>query len=174
MNEEEKPKKTFRSEAAFIASLITIFAFVTGINSLDITGPKPSSAPEPSQTPVISTAEPTHTPVVTVSPATPPVTQAPKVEITPASTKPGPHDLDGQDGVASPTNGWLTDYETKSVEGTTSGNAYLRWSPSKEGREYNRYISEGEIVTVLAMENGYSLVKTSDGRAGWVTSNLLK
>lgn len=72
MNEEEKPKKTFRSEAAFIASLITIFAFVTGINSLDITGPKPSSAPEPSQTPVISTAEPTHTPVVSVSPAIPP------------------------------------------------------------------------------------------------------
>ena len=163
MNEEEKPGKNVRSEIAFIASLITIFAFVTGISSLGIFEPWPSSSPEPA-----------HTPVVSVSPTPPPVTQTPKVEVTPASTRPGPHDLDGQDGVASPTNGWLADYETKTVEGTTSGDAYLRWSPSKEGREYNRYISEGEIVTVLAMENGYSLVKTSDGRAGWVTSKLLK
>ena len=171
---EEKQKKTMRSETAFVASLITIFAFVTGINTLGIFEPKPSSAPEPLQTPVISTAEPTHTPVVSGTPATPPATQTSEDKITPASTKPGPHDLDGQDGVAGPTNGWLTDYKTKHVEGTSSGNAYLRWSPSKDGREYNRYISEGEIVTVLAMENGYSLVKTSDGRAGWVTSNLLK
>lgn len=88
--------------------------------------------------------------------------------------KPGPHDLVGQDGVASPTSSWLADYETKYVEGTISGNAYLRWSPSNEGREYKRYVSEGEKVTVLASENGYTLVKTSDGRAGWVTSKLLK
>ena len=90
------------------------------------------------------------------------------------SNSPGPHDLDGQDGVASPTNGWLADYVIKRVKGTTSGNAYLRWSPSNEGREYKRYVCEDEIVTVLATENGYSLVKTSDGRAGWVTSKLLK
>ena len=163
MSEEEKTRKTVRSEIAFIASVITILGFIPGISSIGIFPPWPSSSPEPPHTPVIST-----------SPVPPPVTQTPTVEITPASTRPGPHDLDGQDGVASPTNVWLTDYETKSVEGTTSGDAYLRWSPSKEGREYNRYISEGEIVTVLARENGYSLVKTSDGRAGWVTSKLLK
>ena len=94
---------------------------------------------------------------------------------TPAcpSVRPGPEDLIGQDGVAYPHDSWLADYETKVVRGTTSGNAYLRWSPSNEGREYKRYVSEGEWVTVLARESGYSLVLTRDGRAGWVTSTLL-
>ena len=91
----------------------------------------------------------------------------------PSAGKPGPDDLKGQDGVASPTSGWLAEYQIKYVKGTTSGNAYLRWSPSNEGREYNRYVKEGEKVTVLASENGYSLVLASDGRAGWVTSKLL-
>lgn len=149
MNGEEKQKKTFRTEIAFVASLITVIGFLTGIFSLsDILKLVPSPTPEP-----------THTPLVSVSPT---------------ALRPGPHDLDGQDGVASPTNGWLTDYKTKHVEGSDSGNVYLRWAPSRDGREYNRYISEGEIVTVLAMENGFSLVKTSDGQAGWVTSSLLK
>ena len=90
-----------------------------------------------------------------------------------SSTKPGPQDLAGQDGVAAPTNGWLPDSVTKYVKGTTSGNAYLRWSPSNEGREYNRYVKEGEKVAVLAVEGDYSLVKSCDGRLGWVTSRLL-
>ena len=86
---------------------------------------------------------------------------------------PGPDDLIGQNGVAYPHDSWLADYESQVVRGTTSGNAYLRWSPSNEGREYKRYVSEGEWVTVLARESGYSLVLTWDGRAGWVTSKLL-
>lgn len=86
---------------------------------------------------------------------------------------PGPNDLIGQDGVAYPHGSWLTDYESQVVRGTSSGNAYLRWSPDNEGREYKRYVSEGEWVTVLARESGYSLVLTRDGRAGWVTSSLL-
>ena len=85
---------------------------------------------------------------------------------------PGPEDMIGQDGISLPSNGWLSTYEIKYVKGT-SGNAYLRWSPSNEGREYKRYVQEGERVTVLALENGYSLVKTTDGRAGWVTTTLL-
>lgn len=87
--------------------------------------------------------------------------------------KPGPADLAGQDGVALPSNGWLESYETKHVKGTSSGKAYLRWEPSQEGRQYKRYVAEGEEVTVLAREGEYSLVKTKDGRAGWVTSKLL-
>lgn len=90
-----------------------------------------------------------------------------------SSSRPGPDDLKGQEGVASPTRGWLTEYQTMYVRGTKSGNAYLRWSPSDEGREYNRYVREGERVTVLASEGDYSLVKASDGRLGWVTSILL-
>jgi hypothetical protein len=86
---------------------------------------------------------------------------------------PGPADLAGQEGVSSPHGSWLTNYESQVVRGTVSGNAYLRWSPSNEGREYKRYVSEGEWVTVLARESGYSLVLTRDGRAGWVTSSLL-
>lgn len=163
MNEDEKNKKTVRSEIALIASVITIFAFLTGISSIAIFLPKSSS-----------TRETVHTSIVSSSPALSPETQAPAVKTTATFSKPGPHDLVGQDGVASPTTGWLADYETKCVQGTTSGNAYLRWSPSKEGREYDRYVSEGEVVTVLAKENGYYLVKTNDGRAGWVSSKLLK
>lgn len=97
------------------------------------------------------------------------LTQEPPIQIAQA---PGPDDLVGQDGVTYPSN-WLPEYETMYIKGTSSGNAYLRWSPSNEGREYNRYVREGEQVVVLAHENGYSLVKTIDGRAGWVTSKFL-
>ena len=90
-----------------------------------------------------------------------------------AAYGPGPADLAGQDGVTYPHNSWLADYEAMVVRGTTSGNAYLRWSPDNAGREYLRYVSEGEWVTVIARESGYSLVLTRDGRAGWVTSRLL-
>ena len=86
---------------------------------------------------------------------------------------PGPNDLIGQDGITWPHDSWLADYESMVVCGTVSGNAYLRWSPDNEGREYLRYVSEGEWLIVLARESGYSLVLTIDGRAGWVTSSLL-
>lgn len=47
MNEEEKPKRTLRSEIALLASIITVFAFFTGITT--ILPPEPSYTPEPAK-----------------------------------------------------------------------------------------------------------------------------
>lgn len=45
--EKEKPLKTIRDEKALIASVITIFAFATGISSYCLLHEKLSSTPEP-------------------------------------------------------------------------------------------------------------------------------
>ena len=50
--------------------------------------------------------------------------------------------------------------------------AYLRYCPSADS-DYFDYVYEAAKVTVLARENGYSLITTNDGVAGWVTSKLL-
>ena len=141
--------------------------------------PIPTSTPKPNPTsPPTSTPTPTSRPTPTAT-STPMLTMAPTPAPTPVSTPaatpkaPSADDLWGQDGVAYPSGSWLSEYQIKYIKGTTSGNAYLRYSPSKEGREYQRYIAEGEKVTVLAYENGYALVKATDGRAGWVTSKFL-
>ena len=150
-------------------------------NSTDLITPtpRPTVAPTPTPTPrptPTPTPRPTPTPTPRPTPTpTPRPTPTPTPRPTPAPTPKAPSadDLRGQDGVAYPSGGWLSEYQTKYVKGTTSGKAYLRYSHSKEGREYQRYVAEGEKVTVLAYENGYGLVKTSDGRAGWVTSKFL-
>ena len=50
--------------------------------------------------------------------------------------------------------------------------AYLRYEPTSNSGHYD-YVYEADAVTVLARQNGYSLVKTSDGKVGWVTSSVL-
>ncbi len=90
MNEEES-KKSFGSIIAFIASIITIFVFVTGISSLGIFPPRPSSTPEPVQTtnifPPPTSAPATQVPVAEITPA-------PTSEITPQAI-PGKEDMKG-------------------------------------------------------------------------------
>ena len=87
---------------------------------------------------------------------------------------PGPDDLRGcNTGIEYPYSyNWLDSYETKYLRTRHGVRAYLRYEPSADSGHYD-YVYEGAQVTVLARENGYSLVKTNDGMAGWVTSSLL-
>lgn len=110
-------------------------------------------------------------------PATPKPTQKPVLSPTPAPTPtpkaPGPDDIWGcNENVVYPNGTWLSNYETKYVKTKHGVRAYLRYEP-KEDSDYYSYVYERDEVTVLARQNGYSLVKTTDGMAGWVTSSVL-
>ena len=87
---------------------------------------------------------------------------------------PGPTDLNGcNEQVQYPKEGnWLQNYETKYLKTKYGKCAYLRYKPSCDS-DYYDYVYEKEKLTVLARENGFSLVKSSEGMAGWVTSSLL-
>ena len=87
---------------------------------------------------------------------------------------PGPNDLWGcNDQIQYPkSQNWLDNYETKYLKTQYGVRAYLRYCPSADS-DYYDYVYEAAKVTVMARENGYSLVMTADGMAGWVTSSLL-
>ncbi len=89
-------------------------------------------------------------------------------------SSPGTHDMAGcNERVAAPSCwSWLDSYETLYVRTRHGVRAYLRYSPA-ENSDYYEYVYEADAVTVLARENGYSLVKTADGKVGWVTSSVL-
>lgn len=96
------------------------------------------------------------------------------------SAGPGPDDLLGcSENVQYPSGTWLNDYEFKYLKTRHGVRAYLKYRPEdaegtpQEGVDFFAYVYEGAAVTVLARENGYSLVKTNDGTAGWVGSSLL-
>ena len=91
-----------------------------------------------------------------------------------ASYGPSSDDLRGCNSrIASPEwYNWLDSYETKYVKTKHGVCAYLRYEPSADS-DYYDYVYEKDAVTVLARENGYSLVKVRDGVAGWVTSSVL-
>ena len=87
---------------------------------------------------------------------------------------PGPKDLQGcNEQVQYPKAGnWLQNYETKYLKTKYGKCAYLRYRPSSDS-DYYDYVYERAKVTVLARENGFSLVRSNEGMAGWVTSSLL-
>lgn len=89
-------------------------------------------------------------------------------------SSPGPDDLKGcNEQIQYPKSGnWLESYETKYLKTRYGLCAYLRYMPSDTSDHYD-YVYERACVTVLARENGFSLVKINDGMAGWVTSSLL-
>ena len=91
-----------------------------------------------------------------------------------AAYAPSSDDLRGCNSrIASPAwYSWLDSYETKYVKTNHGICAYLRYEPSADS-DYYDYVYEKDAVTVLARENGYSLVKVKDGVAGWVTSSVL-
>ena len=91
-----------------------------------------------------------------------------------SSRVPGPHDMTGcNDRVEDPAwTSWLDSYETLYVRTRHGVRAYLRYSPDSNS-DYYDYVYEADAVTVLARENGFSLVKTADGKVGWVTSSVL-
>lgn len=67
---------------------------------------------------------------------------------------------------------WLSAYEEKYVKTKGGVCAYLRYHPSPDSDSFD-YVYEGDVVTVLAKENGLSLVMTANGDIGWVTSSVL-
>lgn len=76
-------------------------------------------------------------------------------------------------GIVQPNQtSWLQYEETKTVKTAGGKYAYLRSEPKKESTSDN-YVYEGETVTVLARENGFSYVRTTSGKYGWVTSSVL-
>ena len=90
------------------------------------------------------------------------------------SGTPGPSDLQGcNEQVQYPKAGnWLPSYETKYLKTKYGVCAYLRYQPTADSDFYD-YVYEKARVTVLARENGFSLIKSNEGMAGWVTSSLL-
>ncbi len=95
-------------------------------------------------------------------------------QIIQVSGTPGPRDLQGcNEQVQYPKPGnWLQNYETKYLKTKYGVCAYLRYKPTADS-DYYDYVYEKASVTVLARENGFSLVKSNEGMAGWVTSSLL-
>ena len=96
--------------------------------------------------------------------------------------KPGKKDMEGCDKrVQAPKSGsWLKDYEYKVVQGTKKNSKaiYLRLRPEKDGAargggNHLGVVYNGTEVTVLARQNGYSLIKVKPGQVGWVISNGL-
>lgn len=82
-------------------------------------------------------------------------------------------EITNQTGLVQPkSTSWLQYEETKIVKTVGGKYAYLRSAPKKESTSDN-YVYEGETVTVLARENGFSYVRTLSGKYGWVTSSVL-
>ncbi len=91
-----------------------------------------------------------------------------------ASLSPGENDMTGSSPYVTHPDArcWLSDYETRYVKTRYGVRAYLRYSPDQDSGYFD-YVYETDAVTVLARQNGFSLVRTGDGRIGWVTSGVL-
>ena len=87
---------------------------------------------------------------------------------------PGEKDLRGcSDRLVHPDEGsWLDDYETQYVKTQYGNRAYLRYAPEEES-DHDEFVKEKDQVTVLARQNGFSLVITENRLIGWVTSGVL-
>ena len=106
-------------------------------------------------------------------------TPSPKPTPTP-KPGPGPKDMKGcSSEVTVPNSGsWLNDYVTKSVKSAGGICIILRYYPEKyfeyDGYNFISRVYDGEKVTELARQDGYSLIKVnSSGAVGWAPSNLL-
>ena len=75
------------------------------------------------------------------------------------------------------SSSWLDHYETKYVKTKNGIAAYLRYKPKSSTTnnipDKNNCVYERTEVTVLARENGYSLVMIEPGFGYWVTSSVL-
>ena len=91
-----------------------------------------------------------------------------------ASYGPSSDDLRGCNSrIVSPEwYNWLDSYETKYVKTKHGVRAYLRYDP-KSDSDYFDFVYEKDRVTVMARQNGFSLVSTANGLTGWVTSSVL-
>lgn len=138
-----------------IASVIGVFAAAFG-STVDV----PLSTPPITTPPVIS--EPL-----------PPTSEQPEKPIT--------HECEmvGCDPrvVYPDDSSWLIEIESKYVRSKRGNCIVLRWEPNEDyeykGYNYLMKVDEGILVSVLARQDGFSLIKVQDGVVGWVPSRLL-
>ena len=154
--------------------------------------PRPTAAPttepttEPTEEPM---AEPTEEPMAEqraeadVENTTEPAEEiaAASIEPTPEPTPeptekphPGEHDLVGyQKSLVHPkSESWLSEYETVYVHAGDGIAIYLLNSPTNYNFIYGLAF-DGVPHTALASENDSTLIRTNDGRIGWVKTFLL-
>ena len=150
------------------ALFLILAALITG--GVLIRNRPPVEPPDPTEAPAVSpeAAEP-------ASDAVPAADTSTLQTQTPApSPGPGEKDLRGcSDRLVHPDEGsWLDDYETQYVKTQYGNRAYLRYAPEEES-DHDEFVKEKDQVTVLARQNGFSLVITENRLIGWVTSGVL-
>ena len=134
--------------------------------------PAPVATEEPAP---VATEEPA--PVATAEPAPVP-TAEPAPVATPVATEiphPGEHDIENMKRpfVAPKSDSWLSDYEIVYANPAHKGRGiYLLNSPSNLNFICG-IVYAGLPQTALARENGHTLIRTDDGRLGWVKTHLL-
>ncbi len=117
------------------------------------------------------------------APSTAAVSSSPSEETQePAQTEteegPSEKDLTGcSEKIYRPKAGsYLSDYVSMNVHADPNTRVYLQYRPEKfEGSsDVIMKMERGTVVTALARENGYTLVKVQDGVAGWIESQYLE
>lgn len=131
------------------------------------TGVSPTAAPPVTAVPTApSSVQPTATAAASVP-------TAPLTVPTAAPNGPNTADLAGHPKVEEPRAGaWLPDYgKVRYVEASGGVSIYL--IPEPRSSKHFDEVADDVQVTVLAEQDGYSLVRTADGRVGWVTGKFL-
>ena len=119
--------------------------------------------------------EPKDPSVITVE-----VTVSPKPTPTPTPTakRPSADDLKGSsDKLVYPKEtSYLPDYETYTVMPESGKTTFLLYKPKKLEFTSDRILDLeiNTVVTAIAKENGFTLVKLQDGVAGWVQTYDLR
>ena len=117
--------------------------------------------------------EPKDPSVITVE-----VTVSPKPTPTPTAKRPSADDLKGSsDKLVYPKEtSYLPDYETYTVLPESGKTTFLLYKPKKLEFTSDRILDLeiNTVVTAIAKENGFTLVKLQDGVAGWVQTYDLK
>ena len=152
--------------------ITSVCILVVGITAfLILRGKSDDSAEEESPAPVVESIIPTEALILT---STPEPTPEPTPTPTPEVIRPGPDDLLGADSrIIEPDEyAWLDAYETKYVASGGGYGIYLRYGPSLDYQKFDT-ILDGTSVTVLAEQNGYSLVIAPGRKIGWCRADSL-
>lgn len=127
----------------------------------------------PAEQPAAEESAPAEEPAAEeTAPAEEPATEEPAAEEPAAETEPAPapsrEDMRGHGKIAVPKDeSWLPAYETRYVCSVGGVAAFLYKAPMTGADQFDNVI-EGTPLTLLARENEFYLVKTEDGRVGWV------
>ena len=117
--------------------------------------------------------KPKVTPTATISPDPGGETPEPPEEEGPSET-----DLRGcSENIYRPKeSSYLDAYVSMNVHADANTRVYLQYRPEKyEGSsDVIMKMEKGTVVTALARENGYTLVKVQAGVAGWIESQYLE